>query len=378
VALSLLLLCAAGLLAKSLVRLLSVDPGFQPENLLVMRIDLSGAKYDEDARASAFVGEVVERVTALPGVISAGTALALPFSGSAVTLNYNIEGKPETLEDDVTVEYQTISPGYFRTMGIPLLRGRVLTERDDADAPHVVVINEAMARRHWPGEDPIGRRIVVLEADDFIEIVGVVGNVRHFALERPPRPEVYVSNDQYSWPFLTLIARTDVEPLSLVGAIRDQILAVDKDQVVHGINTMEQVIAESTTTREFTVLLVSLFTAVALLLALLGIYAVMSDSVNQRVREIGIRMALGAQPGEVRTFVMWWGLRMVFEGTAIGILAALALTRFMSGMLYGTSAVDPMVFAGVAFLLAGAAFLATCLPAYRASRVDPIALLRNE
>jgi predicted permease len=164
VALSLLLLCAAGLLAKSLVRLLSVDPGFRPENLLVMRIDLSGAKYDEDARATAFVREVVERVTALPGVTSAGTALALPFSGSAVTLNYSIEGKPETLEDDVTVEYQTISPGYFRTMGIPLLRGRVLTERDDADAPHVVVINEAMARRHWPGEDPIGRRIVAWSA----------------------------------------------------------------------------------------------------------------------------------------------------------------------------------------------------------------------
>ncbi len=180
------------------------------------------------------------------------------------------------------------------------------------------------------------------------------------------------------WPFLTLIARTGVEPLSLAGAIKDQILAVDKDQVIHGISTMEQVMAKSTTTREFTVLLVSLFTAVALLLALLGIYAVMSDSVNQRMREIGIRMALGAQPGEVRTFVMWWGLRMVFEGTAIGILAALAMTRFMSGMLYGTSAVDPMVFAGVAFLLTVVAFLATCLPAYRASRIDPIALLRNE
>jgi len=378
VALSLLLLCAAGLLAKSLMRLLAVDPGFRPEGLLVMRLDLSGSKYEDDARAAAFVREVVDRVDALPGVISAGTVLALPFSGTAATINYSIEGEPETVDDDATIECQTISPGYFHTMGIPLLEGRLLDERDDADAPHVVVINEAMARRHWPGESPVGRRISALVENDYMEIVGVVGNVRHFNLERPPRPEIYTTYDQYSWPFLTLIARTDGDPLSLAGAVRAQVLAVDPDQVVDNISTMEQVIAESTTTREFTVLLVSLFTMVALLLALLGIYAVMSDSVNQRVREIGIRMALGAQPGEVRSFVMWWGLRMVLEGTAIGILAALVLTRFMSGMLYGTSAVDPLVFAAVVFLLAGAALLATCLPAYRASRVDPIALLRSE
>lgn len=378
IALSLLLLCAAGLLAKSLLRLLAVDPGFRPESLLVMRIDLSGDKLEEDARASAFVNEVVGRVRALPAVISAGTALALPFSGSAVTLNYSIEGQPATVDDDATIEFQAVSPGYFRTMGIPLISGRVLSEYDDADAPPVVVINEVMARRHWPGESPIGRRLAALGDGNLMEVVGVVGNVRHFALDRPPRPEIYTSYDQYAWPYLTLIVRTAADPLSLATTVREEIRAIDRDQVVHGIGTMEQVIADSTTTREFTVLLVSLFTVVALLLALLGIYAVISDSVNQRVREIGIRMTLGAQPGEVRSFVIWWGLRMVLEGTAIGILAALALTRFMSGMLYGTSAVDPLVFAGVAFLLAAAAVFATCLPAYRASRIDPVVLLRNE
>jgi putative ABC transport system permease protein len=378
VALSLVLLCAAGLLFKSLVRLLSVDPGFRTENLLVMRIDLPETRYPEADQRRAFFREITERVSTVPGVDSAAAALALPFSGMAATLTFEVEGRSSPGGEDLATEYQPVSPGYFRTMGIPLIKGRTFTGRDDADAPRVVVINEAMARWQWPGEDPIGRSIAVADPSDFMEIVGVVGDVRHFGLESAPRPEVYISCLQDPWPFMALVVRAKVDPLSLTGAVRDQVLAVDPEQAVYAVSTFEQVIERSTKQRRFTALLLGLFTGVALLLALVGIYGVMSNSVGQRAHEIGIRMALGARRDEVLRLVMGWGLRMVLQGTVIGLAAALVLTRFLSSMLFGISPADPIVLASVVLVLVAASALAAYLPAHRASRVDPVVALRNE
>ncbi len=378
VALSLVLLCAAGLFLKSLVRLLSVDPGFRPENLLVMRIDLPESRYPDLDQRRAFFREITGRVSTLPGVASAATALAHPFSGMAATLHFYVEGRPDAGGEDLATEYQPVSPGYFRTMGIPLVGGRAFTERDDAEAPRVVVINEAMARWQWPGEDPIGRRIAVGDPSGMMEIVGIVGDVRHFGLESAPRPEVYISCLQDPWPFMALVVRAQVDPLSLTGAVRDQVLAVDPEQAVYAVSTFERVIEQSTRQRRFTTLLLGIFTGVALLLALVGIYGVMSNAVSQRAREIGIRMALGARRSEVLRLVMGWGLRMVLRGTVVGLAGALALGQLLSSLLFGISPADPIVLASVVLVLIAASALAAYLPAHRASRVDPVVALRNE
>jgi putative ABC transport system permease protein len=376
VALAVLLLCGTGLLLKSLARLQDVDPGFRPQNLLVMRLSLPEARYPEEEQQAAFVRDVIERVDHLPGVSSAAAVLALPFSGMAATLGYTVEGQPADPDENLDTEYQVATPEYFRTMGIPLLRGRTFTERDDADGPGVVLINETLARRHWPGEDPIGRRISF--GGSAVEIVGVVGDVRHFAYDRPPRPEVYAPFAWDPWPFMALVVRAAAGPAGLSEAVRAEVRAVDADLPVYAVSTMEQVLSDSVRQRRFTVQLLGLFAAVAITLALVGIYGVMSHTLNRRVHEMGVRMALGAERVEVFRLSMVWGLRLVALGVAIGLVASLALTRLIAGLLYGTSTADPTVYLGVTLLLAAAAASAAYLPAYRASRLEPLTALRYE
>ncbi len=375
VALSLVLVTGAALLAKSLWRLQSVDVGFQTENLLVMRLTLPDSRYPEEAQMAAFVSQVNERVAALPGVSSAGIALALPFTGMAATFHYTIPGRPEP-DDLPDTEYQVVTPDYFRTMGMPLLRGRGITEADRADAPQVAVINETLANQQWPGEDPIGQRISFGSRE--IEIVGVVGDVRHFAYDRPPRPETYLAFAQDPWPFMALVVRADADVAAFIEPVRQQVLAVDPDQPVYSVGTMEGVLAESLRARRFTAFLLALFAGVALALAVVGIYGVMSYSVGQRVHEIGIRIALGAESTEVLRLVIAWGLKVVLAGTALGLLISLALGRSIAGLLFGVSPADPLIFTAVSLLLVATALVAAYLPARRAAMVDPLIALRHE
>jgi putative ABC transport system permease protein len=376
VALALVLLCGTGLLFKSLMRLQEVELGFQPGNLLVMQLNLRDTRYPDSEEQAAFVREATERVGRLPGVTSAATVLALPFSGTAATLRYAVEGQPAGPDDDYSLEYQVVTPGYFQTMGIPLLRGQLLDERDDADAPPAIIINETLARRHWPAADPIGQPISL--GGGSFEIVGVVGDVRHFAYDRPPRPEAYAAFAQDPWPFMALVVRTETAPLSLLEPVRAEILAIDPDQPVFDVKSMEQVLAESVEQRRFTLQLLGLFTGVALSLALVGIYGVMSYSLSRRIHEMGIRMALGAARTDVLRLGVNWGLRLVALGVIIGLAASVALNRFIASLLYGTSAIDPWVYLPVTLALVAVAALAAYLPAQRAARLEPSVALRHE
>lgn len=377
IALSLVLVCGAALLTKSLVRLQHVDLGFRPDGLLVMRLTLPDTRYTEEAQMETFVREVTERVRVLPAVRSCGIALAHPFSGMAATLSFTIPGRVREPGEETAADYQVVTPGYFETMGIPLMKGRGLREADDADGPPVVVINEAFASWQWPGEDPIGKHLAV-GGGVSSQIVGVVADVRHFSHDREPRPEIYAPYYQDPWPFMALLVRAEGDPRKLIGPIRQQVLAVDSEQPVYAVNTMDQVLAESLQTRRFLAELVILFAAVAILLALVGIYGVISYTVNQRVQEIGIRMALGAQQGEVLRYVLARGFSLVLGGAVVGLLLAVAVGRSISSLLYGVGPADPPVFAGVTLLLFVAAAAATYIPARRASRVDPLVALRQE
>lgn len=377
VALSLVLVCGAALLTKSLIRLQQVELGFRPDDVLVMRLTLPDTRYTEEAQMEAFVRDVTDRVCALPNVNSCGVALSYPFSGMAATLTFTIPGRGTEPGDDMHAEYQVVTPGYFETMGIPLVKGRSFRDADDADAPPVVVINEVLARWQWPGEDPIGKQLAV-GGGTGSEIVGVVGSVRHFSHDREPRPEMYAPYYQDPWPFMALLVRGEGDPRGLISPVRQQVLAVDSEQPVYGANTMDRILADSLQSRRFMAQLVALFAGVAIVLALVGIYGVISYTVTQRAHEIGIRMALGAQTGEVLRYVLSWGFRLVLGGTAVGLVIAIAVGRSISGLLYGVSSADPIIFAGATLLLVAAAAAATYVPARRASKVDPLVALRQD
>jgi putative ABC transport system permease protein len=379
VALSIVLLCGAGLLIKSLVLLQTEEPGFEPGNVLSMYIVLSEAQYPDGERQNQFFKQVVERVDALPGVASVGGIYALPFTGSAAMNSFGIEGRPTTPAKPYNVVYQTVTPGFLQTMGTPLLAGRNLTWQDDENGRQVLVINETLAQRYWPDEDPVGKRVSLGGDDSYWEIVGVVGDVRHFGYESAPDPQMYISYLQLPTPRMAMVVRArGGDPTVLAGSVREQVYAVDPNQPVFAVRTLDEVLRGSTRQRRFTVELLGLFAIVAILLAMVGIYGVMSYSVSQRVHEIGVRMALGARRSEVLRLTIAKGLKWVLAGTALGVIAALGMTRFVSSLLYGISATDPEVFIGVAVLLIATATFAAYLPASRASRVDPVVALRHE
>lgn len=379
VALSMVLLSGAGLLMKSLIRLQDEEVGFEPENVLVMRMSIPEARYPDEESMETFVREMLGGVEAVPGISSAGVALAAPFTGGAATMSYDVEGVVPGEGEDFSSEYQVVTPDYFLTMGIPLLAGRTPEAVDDEveGGADVIVVNEAFAQRHWGEESPLGQR-VTFDGENYREIIGVVGNVRHFAFDRAPRPEAYYSYYSDPWPFLSLVVKTEVDPWSLAEPVRRQILAVDPDQPVYAVSPMEEMLSESTGQRRFTMELLGIFAALAILLAVVGVYGVMAYSVSLRIHEMGIRAALGAGRGEILRLTLGSGLRMATIGLAAGVVGSLGLTRFMSSLLYGVSPTDPMVLSLTALLLTGTVMMAAYLPAERATRVDPASVLRYE
>lgn len=383
VAVSLVLLIGAGLLINSFLRLRNVDPGFSADNLLTMKFVLPEPKYADFERRTAFYSDLVQRVEGLAGVKSAAVTTNLPLYRQGNSISFSIEGRPAPPPgQEQIVVTRIVSPGYFATMSIPFLSGRPFTDQDTPTTPRVVVISETMARRYWPGEDPVGKRIGagrIQRPEDWIQIVGVVKDVRQFELTAEPRPQMYLSYRQAGFfAPRDLVVKTDVDPASLAATVRKTVWEIDKDQPVSNIKTMEEILLDSIARQRFSMLLLAIFAAVALILAAVGIYGVMSYSVAQRTHEIGIRMALGAQTGAVLKLAVSYGLKLVIAGIVIGLIAAFALTRVMSTLLFGVTATDPATFTLISLLLIGVAALASYIPARRATKVDPIIALRYE
>ncbi|MCG3161860.1 MAG: hypothetical protein JMDDDDMK_03075 [Acidobacteria bacterium] len=376
VALALVMLIGAGLLIKSFWRLQQVAPGFNAKNLLAMETSLASTRYDTPQSQAAFFKQALERINSLPGVQSAAIVNNPPLSSRRSVDGFLIEGRPEPRSRSETplADYRSISPDYFRAMNIPISQGRAFTEADAADAPPVAIVNEAVVRRYWPNESPIGRRIKM--RDRWQTIVGVVGDVRQSGLDAEASTHVYMPFAQNPQGRMGLVIRTSAEPMSLAAAVRNQIGAIDKDQPVYNVQTMERTVADSVSPRRLNMLLLGILAAVALALALTGIYAIIAYSVAQRTREIGVRIALGAQRRDVMRLVVGHGMSLALLGVAVGLALALGLTRFLSGLIYDVSATDPATFAAVVALLAIVALVACYIPARRATKVDPMIALR--
>ena len=379
VALSLLLLVSAGLLLRSFDKLLQVNVGFKTERLLSLEYRLPRNKYPEPAAQLNFHRQVVERLQEIPGVQSASLVRGLPFSGNGATTTIVLPDRelpPKGMEPEVMVN--TAMPSYFETLGIPLIKGRVFGNQDHADAPPVVVINQTMAQRFWPNQDPLGKQIKFMEDDSQAVVIGVVGDAKHYWLEEEQRPQVYGTFSQGPGIFATAVIRTAVEPLSLSEPVRQAIWKVDPDQPMWKIRTVEFLLDRSTADRKFLMALMGIFATLALVLTIIGLYGVISYLVNQRTQEIGIRMALGAQLRDIMRMVLQQGMVLVLCGVALGLAAAWMLTRLMSRLLYQVSATDPLTFAGISLLLIVVALLACYIPARRATKVDPLVALRYE
>ena len=381
VALALVLLVGAGLMMKSFLRLQAVNPGFDPNNLLTMRVLLPRAKYPDDAKRVAFFRAAVERMEALPGVQAAAVVTELPFAGLGSATGFTIEGRPEPpAGNEQVTDVRASDENYFRTMNIPIISGRTFTSQEATEDRHVVVINEALARKYFPNANPIGQRLVIdmNETNAPTEVIGVVGDAKYATLESEPRAMVYWPHPQLANSAMTLVMRTTNDPLSLAPAAQQAIQTLDKDQPVSDVRTMAGWIDESVARTRFGTLLLNLFAGVALLLVTVGIYGVIAYSVTQRTHEIGIRMALGARPLDILRLVVGQGLLLTFVGVVLGLGAAFALTRLLASLLYEVSATDPFVFAGLAVLLAVVAFVASYIPARSATKVDPLTALRYE
>ncbi|HKS10240.1 MAG TPA: ABC transporter permease [Pyrinomonadaceae bacterium] len=380
-ALSLVLLVGAGLFFRSFVTLFKTDPGFNPDNVVTMNLILSATKYKEEPQTVAFYNDLVQRVKAKPGVQSAAAVNYLPLGGSNSSDAYLVEGEAEPAPGNENVgRYRVCTPDYFTTMQIPILRGRAFTDQDKAGAPLVVIVNETLARKHWPGQDPIGKRIrfhAPLDKAPWMEVVGVIKDVKH-ELTLEVTPEYYLSFPQDVWRGMVVVARTTVDPASLMGSLRQDVWAIDKDQPVFDVRTMQEVRSLSVGLQQFNSMMIGLFAGVALLLAAIGIYGVMAFAVTQRTREIGIRMALGARKTDVLRLIVVNGMKLAVIGLVLGLVASWALTRFIAGLLFGVEPTDPLTFTVVSACLLAAAFLACYLPARRATRVDPLEALRYE
>jgi putative ABC transport system permease protein len=384
-ALALVLLVCAGLLVKSFVRLVRVDPGFNPENVLTLSVVLPAEKYNASQRV-AFVDQALERLRAVPGVREAAFVGPMPFSGADSRGLFKIVGRPEpknSAEKPVSA-MRSVTPDYFRVMGIPLRAGRFFDARDRKGGPGAAIINEALARAYWPDQNPVGQRIrnigINLNGDEppEWEIVGVVGDVHHSALDQKPEAELYVPHEQNSWRRGRFVVRTSVQPSGLAAAARREIMSVDRDQPVVDAEPLAQLISESVAQPRFYMTLLGVFSAVGLALGLVGIYGVVSYAVTERTHEIGIRLALGATPADVLRLMIRHGMFFAVAGISLGIVGALAATRYLSALLFGVTATDSLVFAGVPLLLAAVALLACYIPARRATKVDPLVALRYE
>jgi putative ABC transport system permease protein len=382
IALALVLLIGAGLLIKSIWKLRTVDPGFNPDNLLTMRVELPEVRYREIPKQIQFRDRVLEAVNAIPGA-QAALISELPMTENLMH-NFVIDGRPPVPPgEEPELETRTVAGDYFRTMGIPVLQGRDFNAGDRADSLPVGMVNESFVREYFPNEDPLGARIAWARGNPrrWMTIIGVVGDVKHYGLSLPELPAFYNSYEQQDQPWKRwsyLAVRADANPGVIAGQVKSQIWSVDKQIPVTRLRTMSDVMAASMAAQRFNMSLMGIFAVVALLLAAIGIYGVISYSVTQRTHEIGIRMALGAETGDVMGIVLRQGLQLAGFGVAVGIGAAFLLTRVLSSLLFGVSTTDPVVFIGIAAILTGVALGATFIPARRATKVDPMIALRYE
>jgi putative ABC transport system permease protein len=380
VALALVLLVGAGLLLNSFWRLLRVEYGFSPQNVVTFNLFLSPNRYTDGVKQTNFLQQVLERVAAVPGVRAAGLTSAVPLTGGPAT-DFEIEGRPPfDVGNQPVADIRIVDPRYFDVMSIQLRAGRVFSDRDSGQAPRVMVVNETLASRFFPDENPLGRRITMKDWGPPLtgEIVGVVGDVKENGLAAATQPEIYWPYPQFPSAFNRLVVKTAGDPLQVVAAVKSQIWAVDREQPIANIATMEEVISTSVAERRFNLLLFGSFAVCALLLAAVGIYGVISYTVAQRTHEIGVRMALGARRGDVLRLVVGQGMVLVAAGIGLGLVAALGLTRLMANLLFSVGATDPLTFAVIPLLLAGVALLACWIPARRATKVDPLVALRCE
>ncbi len=383
VALAVVLVVGAGLLLRSMARLNAVDPGLDPDNVLVMLVDLPSARYGTTEEHLAFYRPLLDRVRGLPGVVSAAGTTEPPMLGYSMTFSYAIQGRPAGTpsgrEDDERL--MAVTPGYFETLGIPVVEGRALNAGDREGTTPVVVISEALARKQWPDGDAVGSRIQFREGQPWLEVVGVVGDARVNGLDRPAPPAIYMPFQQKLWDWMTwlaLMVRTDGDPLALAPAVRDQVLAMDHTVLPEAPHTLAEVFAESNARRRFATTLLGVFAALALILGAVGVYGVLAYAVSRQTRELGVRIALGAPRSAVARRVVGRGLALAGAGVAIGILAALALSRFLESLVYGVGVRDPVTFIGIPVILLVVAAAAAYFPARRATRVDPMEALRAE
>ena len=377
VALALVMLVGAGLMIRSFTRLMRVDPGFNSDHLLTLQMDVPPAYGATPEKRIALYDEIFERLEALPGVKSAGGVTRLPL-GTGSSTKLEIEGRPVAPGEEPEVEFRRASKHYFQAMGIPLRDGRTFTEQDGPAAPKVAVINEVSAKRFWAGEDPMGRHVRFAGDSNapWFTVVGIVGDVKHFGLDLQAPAELYMSFDQGPPGGPRLAIRTSTDPASLIPSVRSELRAIDKQIAISQLETMDEIVSKSTADRRFQALLLGAFAALALALAMIGIYGVMAYGVAQRTHELAIRIALGAGRIDVIRLVLGQGMRLVIVGVAIGLAGAFGLTRFLRTLLFEIEPTDPVTFVGVSILLALVALLACYVPARRASRVDPLAGLR--
>ena len=382
VALALVLLVGAGLFVRSFLALQGEDAGFDPQGVLTAQLSLPQERYGEASKRAAVMQDFLTRVRAVPGVESAAMANLLPLTGRS-DWGFEVEGRPmdPTAPPRPAVEYRAVSSDFHKTLRIPLLRGRALADSDGFDAPHAVLLNESAARVTFPNEDPIGHRIRLNGRDPqapWATVVGIVKDVKEWGLDQPARPVAYYSLTQRNPMGAYLVVRTRQSAGAMLASLQAELRAVDRDLPLYDVAPMEAVVDSSVSQRRFSMLLLGLFAGVAVVLASLGIYGVISYTVTQRTRELGIRMALGARQVDVLGLMVGQGMRMTLLGVGIGLVLALGLGRLLSALLFGVKAHDPVTFAGVAVLLAGVALVASWLPARRAAKVDPALTLRSE
>jgi putative ABC transport system permease protein len=380
VAAAVVLLIGAGLMIRSVMRIREVQPGLQPQNLLTAKVSLPREKYKDTESANRFYEQVLERVNHLPGVESAALVSHLPIEEMGTNANVTVEGKTYPPNESPLVEFRAVSDNYFQTTNIPLLRGRLFSKQEGDENQPVIVINEAMAKQIWPNEDPIGKRI---GDDGKLTVIGVVGNVKNYGLLRPPAPELYAPYTlktfwaDMRWN-MRLLVRSTLDNSDIAAALRREVQAVDPGQPIYAVQTMNLVIENTVRDKSLNTTLLSVFAGVSLLLAVIGVYGVMSYTVAQHTREIGIRMALGAQPRSILKLIVGRGLVLVSVGAVIGVFASFGLTRFIENMLFGVTPTDPLTFVMIVALLGLVALLACLIPAQRAMRVDPIVVLRHQ
>jgi putative ABC transport system permease protein len=380
VAMTLVLLVAAGLLVRTIIRLGNVEKGFNSHNVLSMNIGLPSLKYPKPENVIAFYKQTSERIAGTPGVTAAGITSVLPLSDNFDGRGLVIEDYPKPRGEEISVDLYVVTPGYLRALEIPVLQGRTLTEQDNVDAMKVALINQTMANQLWPNQSPIGKRIRFPDNDQtrWRTIVGVVSDVSQYALDQKPPMQFYVPHEQFPTSFNTIVVKTANKPEEMFPAVRSAILSVDSDQAVYNVATLEELQSNSILLRSFFMMLLITFAVLALLLAVVGIYGVMSYAVTQRTQEIGIRMALGAGAGDVLKLILRNGLALTAAGVVIGLAGAFVLTRLLAVLLFGVRPTDVLTFTTVSLTLIVAALAACYLPARRAAKVDPLVALRYE